>query len=340
MLQMNKIMFAISMVTGTLISISSYSWLGMWMGLEMNLLSIIPLMSDSKNLYASEAALKYFITQAMASSILIFAIIINMVMESTLNNLSPNVLSSTLMNTALLTKMGAAPFHFWFPEIIDGLNWNNCLIMLTWQKIAPMAIMMYNIQDTLFLSFIILFCMIVSGIVGLNQISLRKIMAYSSINHMGWMIGSMMLLETIWVYYFLIYAAISTCIVIMLKSTNIFYMKQLMEVMTNKPLMKFTFILNFLSLGGLPPFLGFLPKWMIIQSLVESGLIVTAMIMVVMTLLTLFYYLRLSYSSLILGSLKLNISQEPMTPKLPMMMACNFIALSGLIFCTMMFNWM
>nr|YP_010704173.1 NADH dehydrogenase subunit 2 [Julodis variolaris]WCO87679.1 NADH dehydrogenase subunit 2 [Julodis variolaris] len=341
MMNLYKILFFSSLIIGTIIAISSQTWLGMWIGLEINLLSIIPLMNNSKNLFSSEASLKYFITQALASSMLLFSILMNMSEENTVNSLASNPYFTMMMNSALLTKMGAAPFHFWFPEVIEGLNWNNCLILLTWQKIAPMMILMYNVFLLNFLSIVIIFCMVVSGIVGLNQVSLRKILAYSSINHMGWMIASMIFIETIWYYYFLIYAIISINIILVFKKLNIFYLKQIFPALNQNYALKLFFILNFFSLGGLPPFLGFLPKWMTIQVLASNGMIILPVCMVLMTLLTLFYYMRVTFSSLLLTMSELSFLTYQFSPlKMNFIFLMNFITLSSLIFCTMIFNWL
>nr|QJT43377.1 NADH dehydrogenase subunit 2 [Dorysthenes granulosus] len=334
MAKLYKILFLSSTMMGTLIAISSYSWMSMWIGLEINLLSIIPLLSEQNNLYPSESALKYFITQALASAILLFSIILNL-------NISeypqfPNMPSMMILNSALLTKMGAAPFHAWFPEVMEGLNWNNSIIMLTWQKIAPMTLMMYNPQMTTFLTSIIIMSTIIGGILGLNQISMRKILAYSSINHIGWMISSMLNSQSIWVIYFLTYTVITLNIVLILKSLNIFYLKQLLNSLNFNKTLKFFFILNFLSLGGLPPFLGFFPKWITINSLVQNGFFTLSVILIVFTLVTLFFYLRITFSALTINSNENLIFQSNKNSFT--IMFVNMISLSGLIACTLIFS--
>nr|ALO70833.1 NADH deshydrogenase subunit 2 [Philonthus fimetarius] len=327
-------LFFSSMMIGTLISISSLSWMGMWMGLEINLLSIIPLMNSSKNLFSSEASLKYFITQAMASTILLFSIILMMNNISILNHMSNIVL---MLNSALLTKMGAAPFHFWFPEIMEGLSWMNCLTLLSWQKIAPMVILSYNINFPLFFFTIIVMSMLVSGIIGFNQISMRKIMAYSSINHIAWMISSMFTLETIWFLYFLTYTIISINIILIFNLLNIFYMKQMFTNLNNNIQVKFFFVMNFLSLGGLPPFLGFLPKWLTIENLVENKMWFLTLIMVILTLLTLYFYIRMMFSTLTISMTQPNFLIPNKINQLWIFFS-NFISIISLLMCSILFN--
>nr|ALO76080.1 NADH deshydrogenase subunit 2 [Elminae sp. GENSP01] len=342
MTKMYKIMFMSSMMMGTMIAISSYSWMGMWLGLEINLLSIIPLLNSNKNIMSTESSLKYFITQVMASTLLLFAIIMMMTKTNSINNLEFEKFPMLILNTALLTKMGAAPFHFWFPEVMEGLSWMNCLIMLTWQKIAPMILMIYNIKMIVFLTMIIFFSMMISGIMGMNQTSLRKIMAYSSINHIAWMISSMMFMETIWLMYFVIYSIITINIILIMNKMNSFYLKQLISLMNLNPTMKMFFILNFLSLGGLPPFLGFFPKWMTIQTMVENKMTFLPFMMVMMTLVTLYFYMRITFSTMLMNTNEINWNNFMNSKKSSntTIMSLNLISLLGLTLMTILFNWL
>nr|YP_009995506.1 NADH dehydrogenase subunit 2 [Ochthebius viridis]QNP09961.1 NADH dehydrogenase subunit 2 [Ochthebius viridis] len=327
-----KLLFYISLMTGTLITISSYSWLGMWMGLEINLLSIIPLFSNSKNMMNNEASLKYFITQTLASTMFLFSIIM---ISSNTFELWENKFN-LMLNSSLLTKMGAAPFHFWFPEVMEGINWMNCLLLLTWQKIAPFILIMNN-KMNLFLSIIILFSMLTSGLMGINQTSIRKILAYSSINHIGWMLSSMMFMNSIWSIYFIVYTIISMNIIIILNKFNIYYLSQLFMNMNNNPKMKMFFMMNFLSLGGLPPFMGFMPKWLTIQNLIENKMFILTMIMVLMTLMTLYFYMRITFTTLMINMNEINFYQKNMN-NYWFTMIFNFFSITGLMFLTIIFN--
>nr|YP_010118091.1 NADH dehydrogenase subunit 2 [Popillia mutans]QPN54185.1 NADH dehydrogenase subunit 2 [Popillia mutans] len=332
-----KFLFFNSLIIGSLIAISSYSWMGMWMGLEINLLSMIPLISDNKNMMASEAALKYFVIQAMASTLLLFSII--MMSMKFMYQINLILYFNLMFNTSLLIKMGAAPFHFWFPEMMEGLNWLNAIIMLTWQKLSPMVLLMYSNSTTLYLILTIMFSMMISGIMGLNQTSLRKILAYSSINHIGWMIGSILLIEIIWFYYYIIYCIITINITMLFYKLNIFHVNQLYISMNHNILIKLFFTLNFMSLGGLPPFLGFFPKWLTIQSLIQNNLYSIAFIMILMTLMTLFFYLRIIFSTLLLSKTNMSFYIQPKINN-TYIMAFNLMTLSSLIFVTILFNFL
>nr|QBF00295.1 NADH dehydrogenase subunit 2 [Stegana mediospinosa] len=295
----SKIFFLIIMMVGTLITITSTSWLSAWMGLEINLLSFIPLMSDNNNLMSTEASLKYFLVQALASSVLLFAIIIFMIHKN-LNFTINFSYNSMIITSALLLKSGAAPFHFWFPNIMNGLSWMNCLLLMTWQKIAPLMLISYlNLKSLLFLSIIL--SVIIGSLGGLNQTSLRKLMAFSSINHLGWMLISLNINESIWLIYFILYSFLSFTLIFMFNSFKIFHFNQMFSSFFNSKILKFILFMNFLSLGGLPPFLGFLPKWLVIQQLSFQNQYFLLTILVMTALITLFFYLRMCYSAFLLN---------------------------------------
>nr|APX39773.1 NADH dehydrogenase subunit 2 [Longitarsus exsoletus] len=328
-------LFFNSMIMGTLITISSYNWFMMWIGLEINLLSIIPLFKSQKNNYPVEATLKYFITQALASTIILFMIIISMNLIESLINF--NYWSMMILNSAILTKLGAAPFHYWFPEVMEGLNWMNSLLLLTWQKLAPMILLMYNLDMSIFFSMIIILSSIISGILGINQMSLRKIMSYSSINHIAWMLASMLNLKNIWFMYFSIYTIISMNIILIFLYLNVYFIPQLFSILNKNKMIKFMFMLNFFSLGGLPPFLGFFPKWLVINNLIQNNFYSLSIILIISTLITLFYYIRLT-----LPSMTLNFTESMIfIPKIMeyKIIIFNMLTIFGLIICTNIFNY-
>nr|UDD74615.1 NADH dehydrogenase subunit 2 [Monodiamesa sp. 2 CZ-2021a] len=294
-----KALFLITLISGSLITISSTSWFGAWMGLEINLLSFIPLMMSTNNLLSSEASLKYFLTQALASSILLFSVIFFFLL-SNWSNMNFINYSNLLISSALLLKSGAAPFHFWFPSVMEGLSWNNSIILMTWQKIAPLMLVSYC-MNLYFFYMIIILSVLMGSLGGLNQTSLRKLMAFSSINHLGWMIAGMLNSENLWMIYFLFYSFLSVTIVFMFNNFKIFNINQMFSFFNSNSYVKFFLFVPLLSLGGLPPFLGFLPKWLIIESLINLNLHFILFVMVCFTLITLFFYLRICYSAFLLN---------------------------------------
>nr|WNV22553.1 NADH dehydrogenase subunit 2 [Psylliodes kiesenwetteri] len=336
MLKLYKMMFFNTMIFSTLISISSYSWFSMWIGLEINLLSVIPLFKSHKNCYPAEATLKYFMTQSLASTIILFSIIFSMNMGEYLPN-NYNYWMMMIMNSALLMKLGAAPFHAWFPEVAEGLNWLNNIILMTWQKLAPAILIMYNMNMMLFFSLIIILSTIIGGLYGINQTSLRKILAYSSINHVAWMLASMLNNKNIWLIYFSIYSVITINIILIFYFLNIFYLDQLFNSMNSNKMIKMLFIMNFFSLGGMPPFLGFMPKWLALNFLIFNNFYSLSLMLVIFTLMTLFFYIRLSFSTL---TLKLNETLiKPSKFMSFKWIMFNIFILKSLVTCTLIFNY-
>nr|YP_008816187.1 NADH dehydrogenase subunit 2 [Retinia pseudotsugaicola]AGZ92353.1 NADH dehydrogenase subunit 2 [Retinia pseudotsugaicola] len=295
----NKMFFMFILFFSTLISISSNSWFGCWIGLEINLLSFIPLISNSNNLFSTEASLKYFLTQSIASINFLFIFLIKMMFI----NLEMNMFISIMMNSALLMKMGSAPFHFWFPNIMEGLSWLNCFILMTWQKISPMILLSYYFNNN-FLIIILILNVIIGAIGGLNQTSLRKLMAFSSINNLGWMLSSIMISENLWLFYFSFYSFLNSMLCLMFFFFNMFFINQLFIINLNN-LIKMSLMINFFSLGGLPPFIGFFPKWMVINFLLKNNFFILMFIFIMMSLIMLLYYIRIIYSSMMFNYLKL-----------------------------------
>nr|YP_009121459.1 NADH dehydrogenase subunit 2 [Parnassius cephalus]AJF41832.1 NADH dehydrogenase subunit 2 [Parnassius cephalus] len=332
-LNSNKMFFYFILFFSTLISISANSWLGCWIGLEINLLSFIPLISNSKNLLSSEAALKYFLTQSIASINFLFSILLKMIL---LKNFEINNLFSILINSSMLMKLGSAPFHFWFPNIIEGLSWFNCFILMTWQKISPMILLSYYMNNN-FLMFIMIFNVIVGTMGGINQTSLRKLMSFSSINNLGWMLAALMMTENLWIFYLMMYSFLISIMCFFFNMLNIYYINQLF-IMNMKFSLKMSLLINFLSLGGLPPFLGFFPKWIIINFLIMNKLFIISFIFIMMSLIMLFFYIRIMYSSIMFNYLKMKWFKNFMKNYLLMMMNIfSMISLLGMIISTFMF---
>nr|YP_010227852.1 NADH dehydrogenase subunit 2 [Cryptocercus laojunensis]UDD86638.1 NADH dehydrogenase subunit 2 [Cryptocercus laojunensis] len=334
-----KILLMLTMMSGILISISSNSWIGAWMGMEINLMSFIPLMSNNKNTYTTESSMKYFIIQAMASSFLLFIIMMKAAMED-LFTMENNNINTMIIMTPLLLKSGAAPFHWWFPSVMEGMSWMNCLLLMTMQKMIPMVLISYMMKMNLFSSIVILTSTIVGAIGGLNQLSIRKILTYSSINHTGWMLAAMMINENMWIMYFTIYSMLTTTIVMIIKPFNTSFINQTLLMNKEMNTMKFMMFTTLLSMGGLPPFMGFLPKWIIIQMMIINNMNFIMTMMVMMSLLTLYFYLRISYSSFMMLHIepKWNISYYK-NNNLMMYSSMMFsMSMLSLMICTMIIN--
>nr|YP_010730283.1 NADH dehydrogenase subunit 2 [Blondelia inclusa]WEG23150.1 NADH dehydrogenase subunit 2 [Blondelia inclusa] len=323
----SKMMFLSILIMGTFVSISANSWLSTWMGLEINLLAFIPLMKDDK-LMSTESSLKYFLIQTLASLMFLFSIILLLLNP---NNINSNFFAEMMIFSSLLLKSGSAPFHFWFPSVMEGLSWMNTLILMTWQKIAPLMLISYMINMPLIIMSII-FSSLIGALGGLNQTSLRKLMTYSSINHLGWMLTAMYSNNTLWMIYFLFYVFLSFSLIFLFNMYKISQINQLFSLFFYSKILKFFFCFNLLSLGGLPPFLGFFPKWQVIQMLSMNNQLFLLIFMLMMSLITLFFYLRISYSSFMLNYYEINWLNYNIfkTKNMMIFMIISFISSFGL----------
>nr|QOJ44735.1 NADH dehydrogenase subunit 2 [Allobates aff. magnussoni AR-2020] len=296
--------YALSIITsslalGTITVLSSFHWILAWIGLEINTLAIIPLMTKNPHPRSIEAATKYFLTQAAASALILFSSILNAwtLGEWTINNLM-NPISMILLSIAISTKLGLAPFHFWMPEVLQGLTLQTGWILSTWQKLAPLAILIQLSQSVNLTLMLILglLSILIGGWGGINQNQIRKILAFSSIAHLGWMITILKISPQLSILNFSLYVIMSSTLFytfIIINSTNI---SQLATTWTKIPALTAFSLLSLLSLSGLPPLTGFLPKWLITQELIKQDLIILSFMMLMLTLLSLFFYLRLTYT--------------------------------------------
>nr|YP_010561866.1 NADH dehydrogenase subunit 2 [Chionoecetes bairdi]UYX57827.1 NADH dehydrogenase subunit 2 [Chionoecetes bairdi] len=293
---MSSCFFLLLLILSLILSISSSSWFGAWIGLELNLLSFIPLIATKMNSYSSEAALKYFLVQALASSLIIM---------STSLALTYPYISSFIILMALLLKMGAAPFHFWFPQVMMGLMWTQIIILMIIQKIAPMLLISYLMETNLILKTLILsaiFSAVVGALGGLNNMGLRKIMAFSSINHMSWMLMALTISETMWLMYFIFYSVISISVILLFNYLQIYNISSMLTLSPLTSITPLAIPMALLSMGGLPPFTGFIPKWILIQIMVDSNMMISLVFLLSSALITLFFYLRIIIPFFLLSS--------------------------------------
>nr|YP_010029225.1 NADH dehydrogenase subunit 2 [Micaelamys namaquensis]QOU10223.1 NADH dehydrogenase subunit 2 [Micaelamys namaquensis] len=283
---------------GPVITMASTNLILMWVGLEMSLLSIIPLLINKKNPRSTEAATKYFITQATASMIILFSIVLNYKQLGTWTFQQQT--NSLLLNMTLISlsmKLGLAPFHYWLPEVTQGISLPTGLILLTWQKIAPLSIMfqIYELLNTSIILIIAITSIFMGAWGGLNQTQTRKIMAYSSIAHMGWMLAILPYNPNLTLLNLIIYITLTIPMFMILMTNSSMTMNSISQLWNKTPMILMTTSIILLSLGGLPPLTGFLPKWAIITELLKNNCTITATLMAMMALLNLFFYTRLIY---------------------------------------------
>nr|AYP97857.1 NADH dehydrogenase subunit 2 [Phyllurus gulbaru] len=295
---MALLLLASSLVLGTIITLSSFHWLLAWAGLEINALAIIPLISKQHHPRATEAATKYFLTQATASTLMIFASSMNAwkTGQWDISQLSVPE-ATTLITLALAMKMDLVPFHFWLPEVLQGSTLRIAMIISTWQKLAPIMLL-YMTANSLNKPTLIalgLLSSILGGWLGLNQTQTRKILAFSSIAHVGWMFMALALNPPLTMTVLLIYLMMTSAMFATLTMTSSKTLLDLGTTWPQSPLLLSTTMLTLMSLGGLPPLTGFIPKWLVLKELISHNLFAISTLMALSALPSLFFYLRMSH---------------------------------------------
>nr|ABB01129.1 NADH dehydrogenase subunit 2 [Sitta europaea] len=297
-----KLIFATSLLMGTTITISSNHWILAWTGLEINTLAILPLISKSHHPRAIEAATKYFLVQATASALVLFSSMTNAwhTGQWDITQLT-HPTSCLILTSAIAMKLGLAPFHFWFPEVLQGSPLITGLLLSTAMKFPPITLLYMTSQSlnpTLLTTMAILSTAL-GGWMGLNQTQTRKILAFSSISHLGWMAIIITYSPKLALLNFYLYTLMTAAAFLTLNSMKVLKLSTLMTSWSKTPTLSAMLLLTLLSLAGLPPLTGFLPKWLIIEELTKQEMAPTATIISLLSLLSLFFYLRLAYCSTI-----------------------------------------
>nr|QSV10803.1 NADH dehydrogenase subunit 2 [Pseudoregma bambucicola] len=283
-LNLTKIIFMIMLMFSSMITISSSNWFSMWMGLELNLFWFIPILNIKMSIYSIESSMKYFLIQTFAS-ILLLMFMINKSMFFINNN-------NFLLILPLLMKLSLMPFDLWLPSMIEGLNWFSSFIFLTWQKISPLIMISYlNENKNLIFLIILIF---INSIFGINQNSIRKILAIWSINNSTWMLFAILLNETLWLNYFLIYSILNFFMINIFYKYKINYINQLKFFNINL-LFKLNLLMLILSNLGLPAMMGFLMKWMLIKNLLFNKMYLIMLMLIISTIINLLMYIKIMY---------------------------------------------
>nr|AWP39859.1 NADH dehydrogenase subunit 2 [Cossypha ansorgei] len=297
-----KLMFTTSLLLGTTITISSNHWMMAWTGLEINTLAILPLISKSHHPRAIEAATKYFLVQAAASTLILFSGMTNAWQTGQWDITQLTCPTSCLILTAAIAmKLGLAPFHFWFPEVLQGTSLTTGLLLSTVMKFPPMTLLYMTSQslNPTLLAMMALLSTALGGWMGLNQTQVRKILAFSSISHLGWMAIIVVYCPKLALLNFYLYVLMTAAVFLTLIPIKTLKLSTLMTSWTKTPALSAVLMLTLLSLAGLPPLTGFLPKWLIVQELTKQEMAPAATIIALFSLLSLFFYLRLAYCATI-----------------------------------------
>nr|YP_009520497.1 NADH dehydrogenase subunit 2 [Macrosteles quadrimaculatus]AWX90832.1 NADH dehydrogenase subunit 2 [Macrosteles quadrimaculatus] len=282
----NMILLNVMMI-GVIMTSSSNSWISMWMGLEMSMISFIPLMGNQNNQMSSESMTKYFIIQSIASTMFLISTISMLI--------GVNMKMELMMKLSMLIKLGLVPFHNWIMMIIEFLSYQSMFILLTIMKIQPMIIM-FQLNSNELLTIITMMSMTVSSISALNQSSMRKALGWSSIYNMSIMLTTINKLMVS-----LIYLVIYSMILLMLMSyfmlMKINYMNQLLFNEFSM-MLKINMWINMLSMSGFPLTMGFFIKLIIIQTLIMENQYMIVMFLTLTSILIMMFYTRMTFNSM------------------------------------------
>nr|ADF59274.1 NADH dehydrogenase subunit 2 [Cyrtodactylus ayeyarwadyensis] len=289
------------LTTSTIITMTSHHWMLAWLGLELNTLSILPIIMKPQHPRATEATTKYFLIQATAATMILYASTVNAWQTGQWAIPNSSYTTTLLTTTAIMLKLGLAPVHIWYPQVLQGTTMYTALTISTWQKLAPLALlyMMHNHLNHTVLLLMGLLSALIGGWGGLNQTQTRIIMAFSSIAHMGWLITALALNPSLATLTMLMYIIMTTAMFTPLALTNAKTIADIATTWPTSPTTLTMMMITLMSLGGLPPLTGFMPKWLILKELLATNMAPLATLILFASLPSLFFYIRLSYLTML-----------------------------------------
>nr|ADN30010.1 NADH dehydrogenase subunit 2 [Asaccus griseonotus] len=284
--------------TSTIITMSSHHWLLAWLGLELNTLSILPIITKPHHPRATEAATKYFLIQATAAGLILFSGTMNAWQTGQwlmVHQLSP--IPAAALTVAIMLKLGVAPTHAWLPEVLQGSTMSTALIISTWQKLAPLTFLYLTLHHlpTTTLLYIGLLSAILGGLMGLNQTQTRKIMAFSSIAHMGWLMATLSTNLNTTTLMLTTYLLLTSTVFLILITTTAKSIIDLGTSWSHSPTLQTMTLITMMSMGGMPPLTGFMPKLMVLKELISLNLVTIGTALILASLPSLFFYTRMMY---------------------------------------------
>ena len=321
--------FTISLLglIGTMIMISANSLLMLYLGIELLSLSLYAVIGfNKKSSLSSEAAIKYYVLGAMSSGILLFGIsliygftgsIAYDDIASQLINVDMNsvdyiaiIFGIIFITASLCFKFGAAPFHMWVPDIYQGSLISTTILLSTLPKIAVFIVFLklYFIPFILLrevwsdiLIFVGMLSIVIGSLFALTQENIKRLLAYSAISNIGFIILSLGLISIDGIhaslYYTVVYsltalASFGIITHITSNSNGIEKITDLAGLSKTHPYFAFLILITMLSSAGIPPLIGFHAKLMVIKALISSSYIILSIIVVIMTVVSAYYYLK------------------------------------------------
>nr|YP_009732919.1 NADH dehydrogenase subunit 2 [Diaphorencyrtus aligarhensis]QHU77265.1 NADH dehydrogenase subunit 2 [Diaphorencyrtus aligarhensis] len=310
------------MISCVLITLTSTP-IFMWMIMELNLICFINIISIYKYSF-SQILMNYFLINTFNSYLFLFS--------SLMTNMKfMNVTMNFIIIISLLSKMGMPPFQAWYINFMKHLNWNLFFMNSSIQKFIPLFII-YSITMKNNMYYLIYMILILTSIpiMAFNCHSMKIMMSFSSIIQMAWIMILMKFNEIMWFLFFMIYNLISFSIIYMFKTMNLIFTFDLTSTKFNP---KMTYNLNFLvlSLMSLPPFTGFMNKWMFMNYMSNEISYMYLFMMTLYTVMNVYFYSRIMIFNTLIYSSSTNLNVKNLNYKF------NFMKLNLLLLIAMLF---
>ena len=309
-------------ILGMLVMIGSYDLIVFYIGLELQSLSLYVLAAFNRgNIKSSEAGLKYFVLSALSSGILLYGCSLiygysgstnfNLIAENILLSEYGNVFGLVFILTGLAFKISAVPFHMWAPDVYEGSPTSVTLFFAIVPKVAALTVFIRFLyvpfeslidQWQIIIIFLSLASMIFGAIAAIGQKNLKRLIAYSSIGHMGYALAGLAVGTNSGIQNSIIYICIYLimnlgffCCLFMLKRNNQFFdnLDDLSGLSKNHPLISLSLLILLFSLAGIPPLAGFFAKFYIFMSVIEKSMYFLAIVGLISTVISAFYYLKI-----------------------------------------------
>ena len=315
-------------VLGMMVMASAYSFLTNYLGLELLSLSLYAMVAMQKDsLAATEAAMKYFVMGALASGILLYGIsmvygatgsIFILQIANTMPNMHAEQNSLVLFGmifilVGLLFKFGAVPFHMWVPDVYQGAPTSMTLFIASAPKIAAFGIMMRILVEALpsmqvqweqVLIVVAILSMFAGNLLAIAQTNIKRMLAYSSIAHIGYMLLGIIAgpnsaegysAAMFYIATYVIVAAGAFAIIALLSRSGVEFdqLEDYRGLNTRNPWLAFMLLLMVFSMAGIPPTVGFFAKLGLLEALVEAHLVWLAAIALLFAIIGAYYYLRI-----------------------------------------------
>ena len=309
-------------ILGMLVMISSYDLMVFYIGLELQSLSLYVLAAFNRNqTKSSEAGLKYFILSALSSGLLLYgcSLIYGFSGSTNFYLISENIHSSEYGNVfgivfilvGLAFKIAVVPFHMWAPDVYEGSPTSVTLFFAVVPKIAALTVFIrflyvpfVNLIDQwqMIIIFLSLASMIFGAVAAIGQKNLKRLIAYSSIGHMGYALAGLAVGTNSGIQSSIIYISIYLimnlgifCCLFMMKRKDKFFdnLEDLAGLSKNHPIISLSLLILLFSLAGIPPMAGFFAKFYIFMSVIEQSMYFLAIVGLLSTVISAFYYLRI-----------------------------------------------